>query len=894
MPAYHSGKLSKTDRPDYNYPLRPTTPDLTLPFAPRNPMVTSPYSSGAWDIRWDNPKIIPQNSGLNIVGCNVYRATDSPYGPYQLVNDTPVTVPFFRDQTIEQQVTNENATATLKYNIEPDKRWLIYSRYRPIVIPGTNGQTSLRVQDIKVEIDDGDGTFLEIPAFSVNGVNGEIELISYPIYNEMVQQILPPRLPVPPNGRVRISYRYLAHSVLNALNQRIYYKVTTVAINPTSPSSFIETPLEEISARSGFDIEMIDYIWREAINRNRWILDQGGERVKVFIRKWMGIKCDNYQFNYGQSHNDCPTCFVPGTLINTDRGWRPIESINLGDSVLSSDGNYHQVKRTICRQYKGDILSILSSVNTNPLLVTPEHPLLVMRSNHTSCSKHGRKALCGPKCNSYIERGDGNARSPSVRLLPSGNWWARVQVNGSRGRGRVSLGTYETKEKAIEAINSYKKEHLSPMHVLEWDEAGNISKQDWLTPQWNSDIRDMNTIRIPEEFLGKGKYGPKRVGATEFIVDSEFLWVIGMYIAEGSHKEYKVGKSGGGSIIFSLHRDEKSFQKRLGSFFERYGYKPYFYSQKDKLSTVVVISSTTLSQWFPTWLGHLCYNKHIPQEFMYLPKDKIWSLVKGIHDGDGSKRDNEITQTSEILALQLVDILHRVGEQPLVRRQISNVLTPKGNRRRPAYCVGWAEDTLNRDSRKGRWVFGRNILSQVKNIKSIPYEGMVYNLEVEDDHSYIANGIVSHNCYGTNIVGGFSGPYDITIAPPETEKQIELMDMGLHMRYDWQSWLTDYPLINPRDFIVRQNNERYLIGPVNPQGQRGAIFQQHFTMSYIDTGDIRYKVPITGGETSVPASYDQYRQTAPTDASPVVNDKPEIPKERIIRGRTVIFENIQY
>jgi hypothetical protein len=143
-------------------------------------------------------------------------------------------------------------------------------------------------------------------------------------------------------------------------------------------------------------------------------------------------------------------------------------------------------------------------------------------------------------------------------------------------------------------------------------------------------------------------------------------------------------------------------------------------------------------------------------------------------------------------------------------------------------------------------------------------------------------------------VGGYAGPFDVLVAPPETEKQIELADMGLHIRYDWASWMSDYPLINPRDIVVRQNNERYIIGPVNPQGSRGAIYQQHFTMSYLDVGDIRYKVPIEVGETSVPVSYDPYRNTAPTPASPAVNNKPEIPAERIIRGRTVTFDNITY
>ena len=59
MPVYHSGKLSKTQRPDYNYPLRPQTRDLTLPFGPRNLQVTSPYKTGATDVRWDNPNLIP-------------------------------------------------------------------------------------------------------------------------------------------------------------------------------------------------------------------------------------------------------------------------------------------------------------------------------------------------------------------------------------------------------------------------------------------------------------------------------------------------------------------------------------------------------------------------------------------------------------------------------------------------------------------------------------------------------------------------------------------------------------------------------------------------------------------------------------------------------------------
>lgn len=455
MPAYHSGMLSQTGRETFTLPLRPTTPDLRLPLAPRNMMVTSPYNIGMSDIRWDNPRIIPQNNALQVLGVNIYRSINNPYGPYELLNDSPVTVLFYRDQSIEELVT-EDATPTLRYEIEPDARWRIYAQRRPIIIPGTNGKISDRIQDVKVEIDDGDGIFVEVPAFCVSGKTGEINLIRRPVFNPLIEQIIPARLPWPPNGRVRITYRYMKHEVLSRLQQRIFYKVTTVAVDPNDNSKRIETPLDDVEYRSTFDIEEIDYIWKEAMRRNRWILDQGGERVKIFIRKSMGERCSDYEESHGQSKDDCLVCF------------------------------------------------------------------------------------------------------------------------------------------------------------------------------------------------------------------------------------------------------------------------------------------------------------------------------------------------------------------------------------------------------------------------------------------------------GTSYVGGYSGPYDVTIAPPEAEKAIELLDMGLRINYEYESWMMAFPMIRERDVVVRQNNERYVIGPVNYQGSRGATYQQHFRMSYIDERDIRYRLGIPGGEAKVPEDWDRYRSSAPTPASPERPVKPEVDKAKLVRGRTVTFENISW
>ena len=887
-------------RPDFKLPYRwnDDTP-MSLPLAPKSVHATSPYMIGVIDIRWDNPTIYAENNGLQVLGVNIYRAYDSPEAAYTLLNPSPVGALYYRDQTTEVLVPAEDPVAGGRFiagtNATGD--WIIHTYNKPIIIPGTNGEIAQHSKHVVVQIKPtAIDSFQTVPAWRVVGETGEVFLINRKVYNHTTNRIDDPVLPIlSQGGEVRIAYTYISGWIQTDINRKIYYKVTTVALDPET-SQIIETPMNQVEAVSLYDMERIDYIWAEAIRRNRWILEQGGERVKVFIRKWAGERCTCWDEQYRQGKNDHHLCFAPGTLINTETGWRAIESIDAGDKVLSSDGYYHRVKGTICRPYKGDMLSILSSINTNPIIVTPEHPFLVLRSTHTLYSGHNRKALCGPKCNSFIERGDGNARPPCVRKLPSGRWLARAQIGGSRNEGRVSLGTYSTREEAVEAVNRYKQEHWKPAHRLEWDQAKNIVKRDWLTPQWNSETRDVDTIKVPEEFLKKGGSGPGRKGATEFVVDSEFLWVVGMYIAEGSSSKSRRGKKykgGGGSIHFSLHKNEKDYQERLISFFRRYGYNPSLTISKKVQSAIVSVHSVTLQEWFPKWLGYLCYNKHIPQELMYLPKDKTWELIRGVYDGDGLKSDHEITQTSEILALQLVELLHRVGEQPLVRRQISNVLTPIGNRRRPAYCVSWAEDNFTHGSRKRRWVFHDRILARVTDVKKIDYKGPVYNLEVEGDPTYIVNGITSHNCYGTGIISGFEGPYDILIAPPETEKTVQLMDMGLHVNYDWNTWTSPYPLLNDRDFVVRQNNDRYSVAHVNPQGARGAIFQQHFMLAPLDQHDIRYQVPINGGLT-VPASWNAYREGKPSDASPTIPNKPGVPDQYELRGRTVTFENIVY
>lgn len=870
----------------------------THPLPPANLEVLFAFDQGlnAFDLRWDDPTVLGGNKNWDIIGVNVYRSNNSELGPYFRLNDEPLGAPFYRDATLHEEVVDEDVTNSFLAEGKDDEggKWIFRVSNYPIVKPDSENFPANHPTQVIVKIDGQ-----VVPAEAINGATGEVQLRADPVYDTARNKLVSPILPNP-ESTVTCTYHYNLNVVTNMLDRKVFYRVTTVGYRHWDgvdengdpiEEELLETPLAWTEAKTIQHMENMDYIWREGIRRNAWILDQGGERVWAFIRKWTGELCDCWDHDYLHPRSDCHVCFPPGTLVRTATGYRPIEEIEVGDQVLSSDGSFQKVTATMENDYEGPLHSIFSSVSTTPILATPSHPFKILRGDHTI------KKGCSPKyCNSYLESGDGiHARSYDVRKLPSGNWWARCQVNSLRGGDRKALGTYPTKNGAKNAIFQYREANVLPGHVLEWDDAENIKEGDWLVPKWPSKIVGKEWIEIPATYLKNSSKGPERLGPSKFKINEEFLWMVGIYLAEGS-----VGTR---QIQFSLHDKEVEFQNRLVRFFEKHGYHPKIRSISGSKGTNVDIGSTTLSSWFKEWMGPNCYNKKIPEELMLLPPEMQYHILKGVYDGDGWKGGRSITQTSEILALQLCEILHRMGKQPLVHIMQSNVLTPIGNKRAPAYCVNWEREDFHHDHRKGRWDFkDEEILSKVYETSKVAYKGKVYNLEVDGDHTYVVNGVVVHNCYATGYVGGYEGPYELKIAPQDADKTIVFDQTGFSLEHIYEVWTGPTPMLSQRDFIVKKNNDRYSIGPVRMPTNRGNILQQHFSIDMIDSlEDIRQEVPLNLGnfdypETRAPtldkSQVHKDGEPIPNNTNDQITDHEDVPDEVEERGRTPTYDNI--
>lgn len=305
-------------RPNLNLPYRSGNDrPKSLPYAPKSVNVTSPYLIGVIDIRWDNPAKYMENNSLEVLGVNVYRAYDAPSAAYTQLNvDGPVSVAYWRDETSKIRVDREDVLATLNPGSNPTGRWYFRTAFKNIIAPNKNDvdNSQVTIDDVLLEIDTGDGNgYRAVPPFKVDWEEGIVYLNTQRIYDPQLNTYLPPILPGTLTGGIRFTYTYLSNLISTDINRKIYYKVTSVAYD-RDKNVEIETPMSEVEAVSPYDMGKIDWIWAEGIRRNHWLLEQTGERVKLFLRKWNGVRCKCYSDVYGHSQGagtskECHICY---------------------------------------------------------------------------------------------------------------------------------------------------------------------------------------------------------------------------------------------------------------------------------------------------------------------------------------------------------------------------------------------------------------------------------------------------------------------------------------------------------------------------------------------------------------------------------------------------------
>jgi hypothetical protein len=439
-----------------------------------------------------------------------------------------------------------------------------------------------------------------------------------------------------------------------------------------------------------------------AINNARMWITEG--RVEIHERcKTLIYHLENAQWNKARTDfkhmKDTPNgdilgghadaCFLPDSKVITIDGIKNIQDIvPFKDKVLTHKGRFRTVTNIMSKHHSGTILKI-DSVGIEPIYCTPEHRFYSAEYK---------------KINKNIKGQTGQ------KLLQQEQWIAAEKID----------------------LN---KDHLIIPEIVE-----NIE----------------NNISLEECFI----YG---------------YWAAEGYCSQN-----------GGSIIFAGNKKEVRVKNILQNYINKVlnHKQSKTWNKKDRKNhwkQVFEIKSKNTNgrnlgiTYKPLWntlsvLGKSDYKK-LPDNCYFMSEEQIFRILCGYFFGDGyiSKQGLISSTISQTLAYQILLLCNKIGLKANLNKNKARKTSFKGKN---SACKDFYTIKLDRESTDAflykisiteeiSKVFEEKLVysqeykkiskvnknhRRIHGIDSLCYEGIVYNLEVDEDESYTISGVSVHNC----------------------------------------------------------------------------------------------------------------------------------------------------
>jgi DNA polymerase-3 subunit alpha len=390
-----------------------------------------------------------------------------------------------------------------------------------------------------------------------------------------------------------------------------------------------------------------------------------------------------------------PRCLLPGQEIMTKSGMKAIENIVVGDEVLTHLGRFRRVTETMKNRHAGTIFGIeLGSRYSRVTWMTGEHPVRIRNKKGEIEWVEAQNILPGRPSNNANEAGD--------------NWNSWVCLP------RVNFPEY-----ALTAIT------VSD-YVTSW------------VPEFDESERWVKTSERPTN-----KSGPTRHYAnfpTTIELDADFGELLGLYISEGHIDR-------GHTVTFSYHEDENALIRRTQDLLFKFTGKVASINLRADRTNYHGVDVSLSSSILCELLAHLCGSgsasrKHMPDLVFDSSEHFAKAVWLGVLAGDGSKAHPSVVsleQTSEQLHWQMRTLAARFSEDFANTYLKTPDKAVHAQSYRSNYTIGKTRDfrhTLSDDE---------NVYKPVVAIQSREYDGWVYNIEVEEDHTYVSDFAI-HNC----------------------------------------------------------------------------------------------------------------------------------------------------
>ena len=408
---------------------------------------------------------------------------------------------------------------------------------------------------------------------------------------------------------------------------------------------------------------------------------------------------------------DC-TCFSGDALVLMQGGvYRKIKDVKVGDYVYTHKGRLRKVTCVNPRAVKPteSVYEIEVAGFTNKLVVTGEHPFYTLRGNDVCLCGCGQP-LYGTST-TKSEKQMASVWSPDLML---GKKYRKGHYRGIRGQVPVN------NEKG----------------VFTWIPVNAFRPKEWFLSPW--------------------------IEAGTVHVDTDFARLVGYYAAEGC-----IPNKNGHAVRLTFNANETStLVADALHICAKLGYKAKAKKAKQGEWVNVTILNPSFKIFCKTNVGEGSNSKQLSATVLEWDNEALKNVYTGMALGDGwcdPEKGTIYTSINHDLVSQAALILSRLrvrnhiqfhNKETADRNASFKVSIPRGS---SADLVrSWLrpyqreKDTRTVDSERPTHDIGywrdEGQLKALQSREKISYSGLVYDITVEEDESFIVNGIAVHNC----------------------------------------------------------------------------------------------------------------------------------------------------
>ena len=417
-------------------------------------------------------------------------------------------------------------------------------------------------------------------------------------------------------------------------------------------------------------------------------VELGWLAVAVTDHGWLGAAPALYAAARAAKIKPIIGCLPAGQLIETSEGMVPVEEIREGMLIYTHKGRLRRVTRTMSRQHSGVIYGVRALRGSEVVWVTGEHPLLILNNGDVQPSWVRADELSVGRLNT--QRGTLNWQSyaSSPRVTPD----QPLLV--------LSILAYLDQER-------YRDEHGVIARV------GRVKYE-----------QPLCITKVP----------------TSVDVSNKLARLLGLFTAEGSfHTSSTSAGYGPTTMCWTFCDDERELvEEVVASLSAIFNATSSVYERPEKSIVEVYCFDSTVARWMVAQTRDGAANKRIPPCVFEFRADHAWAYVQALVDGDGARNVASGQTIVKVASRDLAFGLRRL----LTRFDFLSSVTKMHEHGFTSYSVSWVEDAAYK-----RFLADEEALyPPLREVVTREFGGVVYNFEVEEDHSYLCAGIALHNC----------------------------------------------------------------------------------------------------------------------------------------------------